>query len=142
MTPLELGGLDSVLANQLNNQTIQNAQTSQPRTAPQSQGDQNTTNAQNLQDEKSQDEKSIDYSNTSIDNLEKQIQKAIEQLTKNLSYLNTHLSITLDKKADSLVIKIIDNKTNQVIKEIPPEYMIRIAEAINNLVGIVVNKKV
>jgi Uncharacterized flagellar protein FlaG len=48
----------------------------------------------------------------------------------------------LDKKADSLVIKIIDNKTNQVIKEIPPEYMIRIAEAINNLVGIVVNKKV
>ena len=136
MTPLELGGLDSVLANQLNNQTIQNTQTSQPRTAPQSQGDQNTTNTQ------LQDEKSIDYSNTSIDNLEKQIQKAIEQLTKNLSYLNTHLSITLDKKADSLVIKIIDNKTNQVIKEIPPEYMIRIAEAINNLVGIVVNKKV
>jgi flagellar protein FlaG len=137
MTPLELGGLDSVLANQLNNQTIQNTQTSQPRTAPQSQGDQNTTNTQNLQDEKS-----IDYSNTSIDNLEKQIQKAIEQLTKNLSYLNTHLNITLDKKADSLVIKIIDNKTNQIIKEIPPEYMLRIAEAINNLVGIVVNKKV
>jgi hypothetical protein len=52
MTPLELGGLDSVLANQLNNQTIQNAQTSQPRTAPQSQGDQNTTNAQNLQEKK------------------------------------------------------------------------------------------
>jgi len=86
--------------------------------------------------------KSIDYTNTSKDNLEKQIQKAIEQLTKNLSYLNTHLSITLDKKADSLVIKIIDNKTNQVIKEIPPEYMLRIAEAINNLVGIIVNKKV
>jgi len=136
MTPLELGGLDSVLANQLNNQTIQNTQTSQPRTAPQSQGDQNTTNTQNLQDEKS-----IDYSNTSRDNLEKQIQ-AIEQLTKNLSYLNTHLNITLDKKADSLVIKIIDNKTNQVIKEIPPEYMLRIAEAINNLVGIIVSKKV
>jgi len=26
MTPLELGGLDSVLANQLNNQTVQNVQ--------------------------------------------------------------------------------------------------------------------
>jgi flagellar protein FlaG len=137
MTPLELGGLDSVLANQLNNQTIQNTQISQPSQTPQPHGDQNNTNTQNLQDEKS-----IDYTNTSRDNLEKQIQKAIEQLTKNLSYLNTHLNITLDKKADSLVIKIIDNKTNQVIKEIPPEYMLRIAEAINNLVGIIVNKKV
>jgi Uncharacterized flagellar protein FlaG len=140
MTPLELGGLDSVLTNKLNNQTVQNVQNtqiSQPSQTPQPHGDQNNTNTQNLQDEKS-----IDYTNTSRDNLEKQIQKAIEQLTKNLSYLNTHLNITLDKKADSLVIKIIDNKTNQVIKEIPPEYMIRIAEAINNLVGIIVNKKV
>jgi flagellar protein FlaG len=140
MTPLELGGLDSVLTNKLNNQTVQNVQNtqiSQPSQTPKPHGDQNNTNTQNLQDEKS-----IDYTNTSRDNLEKQIQKAIEQLIKNLSYLNTHLSITLDKKADSLVIKIIDNKTNQVIKEIPPEYMIRIAEAINNLVGIVVNKKV
>jgi Uncharacterized flagellar protein FlaG len=140
MTPLELGGLDSALTNKLNNQTVQNVQNtqiSQPSQTPQPHGDQNNTNTQNLQDEKS-----IDYTNTSIDNLEKQIQKAIEQLTKNLSYLNTHLNITLDKKADSLVIKIIDNKTNQIIKEIPPEYMLRIAEAINNLVGIVVNKKV
>lgn len=137
MTPLELGGLDSVLASQINNQTMQNAQTSQPSLATQSQGDQNTPNTQNLRNEKS-----IDYSNTSRDNLEKQIQKAIEHLTQNLSYLNTHLNITLDKKADSLVIKIIDNKTNQVIKEIPPEYMLRIAEAINNLVGIIVSKKV
>jgi flagellar protein FlaG len=137
MTPLELGGLDSVLAGQLNNQAIQNTQTGQPSLATQPHGDQSTSNTQNLQNEKS-----IDYSNTSPDNLEKQIQKAIEQLTKNLSYLNTHLNITLDKKADSLVIKIIDNKTNQVIKEIPPEYMLRIAEAINNLVGIIVSKKV
>jgi Uncharacterized flagellar protein FlaG len=140
MTPLELGGLDSVLTNKLNNQTVQNVQNtqiSQPSQTPKPHGDQNNTNTQNLQDEKS-----IDYTNTSIYNLEKQIQKAIEQLIKNLSYLNTHLSITLDKKADSLVIKIIDNKTNQVIKEIPPEYMLRIAEAINNLVGIIVNRKV
>ncbi|MFP3205986.1 MAG: flagellar protein FlaG [Hydrogenobaculum sp.] len=140
MTPLELGGLDSVLTNKLNNQTVQNVQNtqiSQPSQTPKPHGDQNNTNTQNLQDEKS-----IDYTNTSRDNLEKQIQKAIEQLIKNLSYLNTHLSITLDKKADSLVIKIIDNKTNQVIKEIPPEYMLRIAEAINNLVGIIVNRKV
>ncbi|HEK24842.1 MAG TPA: flagellar protein FlaG [Hydrogenobaculum sp.] len=137
MTPLEFGGLDSVLASQLNNQNMQNTQTSQPSPATQPQGNQNTPDTQNLQNEKS-----TDYSNTSKDNLEKQIQKAIEQLTQSLSYLNTHLNITLDKKADSLVIKIIDNKTNQVIKEIPPEYMLRIAEAINNLVGIIVNKKV
>ncbi|MGC8650063.1 MAG: flagellar protein FlaG [Hydrogenobaculum sp.] len=137
MTPLELGGLDSVLASQLNNQNIQNTQTSQSIPATQPQGDQNIPDTQNLQNEKS-----TDYSNTSKDNSEKQIQKAIEQLIQSLSYLNTHLNITLDKKADSLVIKIIDNKTNQVIKEIPPEYMLRIAEAINNLVGIIVNKKV
>ncbi|PMP62385.1 MAG: flagellar biosynthesis protein FlaG [Hydrogenobaculum sp.] len=137
MTPLEFGGLDSVLASQLNNQNMQNTQMSQPSPATQPQGNQNTPDTQNLQNEKS-----TDYINTNKDNLEKQIQKAIEQLTQSLSYLNTHLNITLDKKADSLVIKIIDNKTNQVIKEIPPEYMLRIAEAINNLVGIIVNKKV
>ncbi len=136
MTPLQLGGLDGVLTNQLNNQTIQNPQTNQSNTTLQPQNSQNNTNNQNIQNENQDGQQDI------TDNLEKQIQKAIEQLTTNLSYLNTHLNITIDKKADSVVIKIIDNKTNQVIKEIPPEYMIRIAEAINNLVGIIVNKKV
>ncbi|GAB6077958.1 flagellar protein FlaG [Hydrogenobaculum acidophilum] len=133
MTPLKLGGLDSALVNQLNNQAIQNPQADQSNTALQSE---NITNNQNIQNENKDGQQGI------TGNLEKQIQKAIEQLTTNLSYLNTHLNITVDKKADSVVIKIIDNKTNQVIKEIPPEYMLRIAEAINNLVGIIVNKKV
>lgn len=129
MTPLQNIGIDSGLASQL----AKNSQTEQPNT--QTQNNQNILNTQtNLNDNTQTSANTI--------NLEKEIQKAIEQLTQNLSYLNTHLNISIDKKADSIVIKIIDNKTNQVIKEIPPEYMLRIAEAINNLVGIIVNKKV
>ncbi len=129
MTPLQNIGIDSGLASQL----AKNSQTEQPNT--QTQNNQNILNTQTNLNDNTQ-------TSANTTNLEKEIQKAIEQLTQNLSYLNTHLNISIDKKADSIVIKIIDNKTNQVIKEIPPEYMLRIAEAINNLVGIIVNKKV
>lgn len=70
------------------------------------------------------------------------IEQIIKKLQKNLTYLNTHLSISIDTKLDQPIIKIVDNNTNQVIREIPPEYMIKIAEAINELIGLLINKKV
>ncbi len=134
MTPLDLTGLSGVANNTLQN--VQNMQTNIKNVSPnQSAQNINQQQNQNMQDQNTQN-------NQNTEDLEKQTQKAIQQLMENLSYLNTHLNITIDKKADTTVIKIIDNKTNQVLKEIPPEYMLKIAEAINNLVGIFVNKKV
>ncbi len=60
------------------------------------------------------------YSQTNITNTQK-IEQIIKELQKNLTYLNTHLSISIDTKLDQPIIKIVDNSTNQVV---PPEYML------------------
>jgi len=134
MTPIQTGNLiNSIGTNQNINQGY--TQTPNVQTANTQAQEQNTITNNN------QDQNASQTPQNNKD-LEKEIKKALDELTSNLSYLNTHLNISLDKKADSLIIKIIDNKTNQVIKEIPPEYMVKIAEAINNLVGIIVNKRV
>ncbi len=99
-------------------------------------------NTQNVQQPNQDNQSSQDSNSNSSQDLQKQVQEAIAKLTENLSYLNTHLNIQIDSKVNTVVVKIIDNKTNQVIKEIPPEYMLKIAEAMNNLMGIFVNKKV
>ena len=127
MTPINLQGL------------LQDSSVNTITSLPQSQ---NINNQVNQVDQNKNSENQNTSNATSSQDIEKQIEKSIQQLMENLSYLNTHLNIQLDKKADTVVIKIIDNKTNQVIKEIPPDYVLKIAEAINNLIVIFVNKKV
>lgn len=128
MTPINLQGL------------LQDSSVNTITSLPQSQNINNQVNQ--VDQNKNSENQNTSNATFSFQNIEKQIEKSIQQLMENLSYLNTHLNIQLDKKADTVVIKIIDNKTNQVIKEIPPDYVLKIAEAINNLIGIFVNKKV
>lgn len=118
---------------------LPNNETTQAKNVPSSQNAQAIQQSDNLDSQNNQNTPNF---NASFQDMQKQIEDAIKKLTENLSYLNTHLNIQIDNKINTLVVKIVDNKTNQVIREIPPDYVIRIAEAINNLIGLFVDKKV
>jgi len=70
------------------------------------------------------------------------VEKIIEDLKKKLSMLNTQLQIQIDKDTDTIVVKVIDKETNKVIRQIPPEYVLKIAKYLDEIAGILYNEKV
>lgn len=47
---------------------------------------------------------------------------------------NNELSFLLDRETNRTVVRLIDRKTNEVIRQIPPEYILRMAEELRELV--------
>ncbi|WP_457568577.1 flagellar protein FlaG [Desulfurobacterium sp.] len=73
-----------------------------------------------------------------------EMQKLVNDLKEKLSMLNTQLKIEIEKigKGEEIpVIKVIDTKTKEVIRQIPPEYMIKIAKYIDEITGLLLREK-
>ncbi len=51
------------------------------------------------------------------------------------------ITFTKDKDTDEVIIKIIDNETKEVIKQIPPEEIMKLKRFLTELQGILLDKK-
>jgi flagellar protein FlaG len=69
------------------------------------------------------------------------IEKVVEELRKKLSMLNTQLQIRIDKDTNMTVVKVIDKQTHKIIRQIPPEYVLKIAKYLDEITGLLLNKK-
>ena len=69
------------------------------------------------------------------------IEKAVKNLKKKLSMLNTQLQIQIDKDTEMVVVKVIDKDTKEVIRQIPPEYVLKIAKYLDEIAGLLFNEK-
>ncbi|OAQ20467.1 flagellar protein FlaG protein [Thermosulfurimonas dismutans] len=78
--------------------------------------------------------------NTEINSQE--LKKLIEELKKKFDLFSKYLKIEIDDELDIPVVKIVDKETNQVIRQIPPEYLLKIMKNIDQMLGVLVNKKV
>ncbi len=92
--------------------------------------------------------------NSSVQNQPEQLKKELEKLDKNqienlfkdikekFDYMNKYLKIEIDKDLHEPVVKIIDKRTNDVVRQIPPEYLLDLAKKIDKLVGLLFSKEV
>ncbi len=73
-----------------------------------------------------------------------ELEKIAKDLKEKLSMLNTQLKIEMEKVGDNEeipIIKVIDTNTKEVIRQIPPEYMVKIAKYIDEITGLLVREK-
>ena len=52
-----------------------------------------------------------------------------------------HISFSKDNSTGDIVIKIIDNKTDEVIKQIPPEAVVELRKRLSDIQGLFLDKK-
>jgi hypothetical protein len=53
---------------------------------------------------------------------------------------NTNLSFDYDERINQVVVKVMDDKTGQVIRQIPPEHMVQLVASFkNDLRGLILN---
>ena len=70
----------------------------------------------------------------------------LERIGKELNHymrmFNTYLAFEVDRPSNRIIIKIIDTETEEVIRQIPPEEMLRIMHHIDELLGLLVDERV
>lgn len=66
---------------------------------------------------------------------EETLTKAVQQMNSFLSALNKRISFFFDEASGRNGVKVIDRKTHEVVKQIPPEEVLKTAARIRQMVG-------
>jgi len=67
--------------------------------------------------------------------------KIVETLYELTDMLQTSLTFKVDEKTDSVVIKVIDKKSNEIIRQIPNEDILALREKMEEMTGILLREK-
>ena len=71
-----------------------------------------------------------------------QYEKLLEQLFNTVAPYDTQLKYTINRELGEVVVKVIDTKTDKVIKEIPSADIQRLQEKIREAVGLLIDQKI
>lgn len=71
-----------------------------------------------------------------------ELQEAIEDVQAAVDVFNRSLDFSVDEASGRFLVKVIDTSTEEVIREIPPEKVLRIAARMKELVGLLFDKKI
>ena len=71
----------------------------------------------------------------------KEIEDAVKDMNKKLDMLNSQLKIEIDKDTGIQVVKIVDKDTKEVIRQIPPEALLKVAKYLNEIAGLLFDTK-
>lgn len=67
------------------------------------------------------------------------INSAVEMLNAASTTLNNRIAFSVDEKTDRVVMRVVDPDNNEVIREIPPKELIRLAGQIKEMIGIFID---
>jgi len=68
------------------------------------------------------------------------IERSIDTLNDLMAKGQRSLNFSVDNSSDQVVVRVVDTNTDEVIRQIPNEESIRLAEYIDGLVGVIFNK--
>jgi len=66
-----------------------------------------------------------------------QIKSVVEGLNNVMQTFTTDLQFSVDASTKQVVVRVTDKNTNQVIRQIPSEEMLRVSQRIAELLGVV-----
>ena len=81
-----------------------------------------------------QQEDSQGQQNTSLSSIE--MASAVKELNAAMKVVNTNLSFSFDSITNQTVVTVTDAQPNEVIRQIPPEDMLKVSQRIAELLGI------
>lgn len=70
-----------------------------------------------------------------------QVKSAVEHINKFVQTMSSDLKFTVDEETGIQVVKVVDTKTKDVIRQMPTEEILAIAQALDQLQGLIINQK-
>lgn len=74
--------------------------------------------------------------------LEEKVKESVKDINDIVGKIREGLSFKMHDKTDTLMVQVIDIKTGEVIKELPPEEILDLSARIQEMVGILIDEKV
>jgi flagellar protein FlaG len=92
-------------------------------------------------------QKQVDVQTTSEQNEEillssEYAQKIVEGLNTFLTASNSHLKFVYHEKLQKFYVTIVDNRTDEVIKEIPPKRLLDMVASMSEHIGLIIDTKI
>lgn len=72
----------------------------------------------------------------------KELNSAVNKANKVLFKNNTHLQFRIHERTKEVMVKIINDESGEVLREIPPEKMLDMVAKLWEIAGIIVDEKV
>ncbi len=70
-----------------------------------------------------------------------EIEALVQELNKMMQIVGTTLSFYVDENTKRTVVKVLDARTKEVIRQIPPEEMLKVSQKISELLGILIDQQ-
>nr|WP_315473120.1 flagellar protein FlaG [uncultured Undibacterium sp.] len=69
-----------------------------------------------------------------------QVNQAVEAINKTIQAASQNLEFSVDKDTSDVVVKVIDQQTKQVLRQIPTEEALEIAKSLDRLQGLLIKQ--
>ena len=79
---------------------------------------------------------------SSYENNAQKVQEAVELVNRVYDRSPVDLNLSIDDKTESLVIKLIERESRKVIRQIPPDEILRLRRHLQELLGVVFDRTV
>lgn len=71
-----------------------------------------------------------------------QVEKATEKLNRLMGIIDKRLEFSVHEKSDSIIVKIIDQLSGDVMDEIPPKRALEILDSFSQMAGLFFDKRI
>jgi flagellar protein FlaG len=71
----------------------------------------------------------------------KAIEQAVAKVQETLGQLNTSLKIQIEPDTDRVVVKILNDQSGEIIRQIPSQEMVELAKRLDAMQGILLTKR-
>jgi flagellar protein FlaG len=72
---------------------------------------------------------------------EEKLKEAAQKINEFVESISHDLQFTVDKDTNRMVVKVVERKSGEVIRQIPSEETLEIAKALDTLKGLIIRKK-
>lgn len=69
------------------------------------------------------------------------LKQAIKEIQENVGNTQTNLRFRVDETSGRIIVSVVDAETNQVVRQIPSEEVMRLARVMDRLQGLLINGK-
>lgn len=97
----------------------------------------NVTSLKSVQDSKNPEKETPDQPTLNREEL----QGIATELTKFMQSLSTDLQFSIHEKSGRMLVRVVDSRTDEVLKEFPPEELLDTIGAIREYVGALLDRK-
>ena len=69
-----------------------------------------------------------------------QVDKAVDAINKTIQAASQNLEFSVDGDTSNVVVKVVDQQTKQVLRQIPTEEALEIAKSLDKLQGLLIKQ--